>query len=38
MVQMKLFTGQEERRRHREQTWNYWKGGDGMNWEINIDI
>ena len=39
MVQMNLFAGQEQRRRHRERTRG--PGGEregGMNWEIRIDI
>ena len=43
MVQMKVFVGQEERHRRREQTYghqgeNQGGGGGGKSWEIGIDI
>ena len=43
MLQMNLFPGQEQRRRHTERTCGRGGGGGvggegGMNWEIRIDI
>ena len=37
-VYMILFAKQKYRHRHREQTYTKGKRGDGVNWEIGIDI
>ena len=37
MIQMNLFAGQKQRLRHREWTCEHGVG-EGMNWEIGIDI
>ena len=39
MVEMNLFAKQEERYRHRKQTWTPREEREaGLNWEIRIDI